>query len=471
LLFFTSIYFDIIVSLSRSIQKDDIVIQDDHVVAMGGLQRVDLGFRGIRLELETKTKKQKTSATSAEKTTTRTILDGSIHGRAQPGRMLAIMGPSGAGKSSVLHAVAGRIKERPNVALYGERFINGQLVSGDSMIPSAFVPQEVNFFPYMTVRETLTFRIELKLGSRLSKTARTVMVTDLMEQVNLHDVADTIVGGTKVRGISGGERRRLMIACELISSPAVLFLDEPTTGLDSTAAASLVDTLRALADSGKTIIAVIHQPSQNIFASFDDLLLVAQGKQMYFGKVTSVRKYMAEHGCKAPLGIGTAEHVLDCVSVEPLPSESEEEALERVDRLAQAAMVQPVNLGPMDLDGGSDGKALKFAGHQLLGGPKANIFIQFKLLLKRALRESFRGKAKIILQVVQQVSLGLIYGGIYTIGTNQVRMGRNNAPTTQINFGRLDGTISLTSCCASFGNAHNTYIKRLRFRIVLASYG
>jgi ABC-type multidrug transport system ATPase subunit len=98
------------------------------------------------------------------------------------------------------------------------------------MVPCAFVEQEVSFFPQMTVRETLNFRVELKLGSRISKQSREQLVDDLIAQMRLEKAADTKVGDAKVRGISGGERRRLAIACELISSPSVIFLDEPTSG-------------------------------------------------------------------------------------------------------------------------------------------------------------------------------------------------------------------------------------------------
>lgn len=98
------------------------------------------------------------------------------------------------------------------------------------MVPCAFVEQEVSFFPQMTVRETLNFRVELKLGSRISKQSRDQLVDDLIAQMRLEKAADTKVGDSKVRGISGGERRRLAIACELISSPSVIFLDEPTSG-------------------------------------------------------------------------------------------------------------------------------------------------------------------------------------------------------------------------------------------------
>jgi ABC-type multidrug transport system ATPase subunit len=172
--------------------------------------------------------------------------------------------------------------------------LNGQLVSGDSQLPAAYIEQDSNFFPHMTARETLDFRVELKLGSSLSKGERDKMVNDLLQQLNLSGSADTIVGNSKkIRGLSGGERKRLSIACDLISSPSIIFLDEPTSGLDSFQAQQVVETLRNLADSGKTVIAVIHQPSQQCFAMFDDLLLMSEGKQMYAliwkGWVTKLR--------------------------------------------------------------------------------------------------------------------------------------------------------------------------------------
>jgi ABC-type multidrug transport system ATPase subunit len=281
------------------------------------------------------------------------------------------------------------------------------------MLPCAFVDQEVTFFPHMTVRETLRFRVELKLGSRISEKAREKLVNELIEELRLEKAADTIVGDAKVRGISGGERRRLSIACELISSPSVLFLDEPTSGLDSTAAASLVETLRGLADKGKTVVAVIHQPSQHVFAAFDDLLLVSEGKQVYFGPTASVRQYMDKYASKAPLEMGTAEHILDCITQAAMFDETESEANDRFEKLRNLA-------NSIDLDIGVTSSEIKKYSGTMSGGPKANIFVQLKLLLRRAIRENFRSKAKIIIQTVQQVTLGLIYGGIYSIGSNQV---------------------------------------------------
>eukprot|EP00536_Pseudo-nitzschia_multiseries_P013477 jgi/Psemu1/320462/estExt_fgenesh1_pm.C_5760006 len=368
------------------------------------MKRMDLGFSGFRMELKPKKKSQRS----------RLILNGSIRGRARPGRMLAIMGPSGAGKSSVMHALAGKVKASPKIRLEGSRFINGGSITGESQVPAAFVKQEFNFFPQMTVRETLAFRVELKLGSLISKKAQAERVEELLEDMNLEKAADTIVGDAKIRGISGGERRRLAIACELVSNPSILFLDEPTSGLDSTAATSVVAVLKKLADSGQTIVAVIHQPSQHVFSAFDDLLLVSDGKQMYFGETSKVRDYMNKHVTKAPDGMGTAEHILDCISMSAMPGENIENASARIDNLAALAAKQNFDIGE---NSSSDSVVKTYKGNSKVG--RANIFVQFKLLLRRSLRENFRSKASLIIKLVQQISLGVIYGTIYSLGDDQ----------------------------------------------------
>ena len=133
------------------------------------------------------------------------------------------------GKTTLLHAIAGKVKEDKKISLYGKRYINNLQFSGDSQLPSAFIEQEVKFFPHMTVKETLDFQVELKMGSVLkTQEARDKRVSELMDQLGLNKSANTIVGNAKVRGLSGGERKRLSIACEMISSPALIFLDEPT---------------------------------------------------------------------------------------------------------------------------------------------------------------------------------------------------------------------------------------------------
>ena len=198
--------------------------------------------------------------------------------------------------------------------------------------------------------------------------------------------------------------------------------DEPTTGLDSTAATSIIDTLRNLATNyNKTIVAVIHQPTQTVFSSFDQLLLISNGKQLYYGKTTNVRNYMMKYDNEPESDIGTAEYVLDCISNEPRTiNETDEDAMARIDHLATIAKIHnQVDLGFDNTEGEENNKKvlLRFHGNE---GQRANLLVQFKLLFKRSIGEVFRGKAKLILSTVQQVMLAVIYGGIYTIGTNQV---------------------------------------------------
>lgn len=190
---------------------------------------------------------------------------------------------------------------------------------------------------------------------------------------------------------------------------------EPTSGLDSTAAALLIENLRTLADQGKTVLAVIHQPSQHVFSKFDDLLLVADGKLMYYGDLHKVRDYMADMGFPAPSEMGTAEHALDCISRHPIEDETEEDATARVGKLAEAAREMTIDFGKPKK--GSDGAYDKAMSARRT--PKAGILRQFVLLLKRSLKEVSRGKTAIFVKTVQQVTLGIIYGGIYKLGKDQ----------------------------------------------------
>eukprot|EP00591_Stephanopyxis_turris_P004942 CAMPEP_0195512664 /NCGR_PEP_ID=MMETSP0794_2-20130614/4548_1 /TAXON_ID=515487 /ORGANISM="Stephanopyxis turris, Strain CCMP 815" /LENGTH=700 /DNA_ID=CAMNT_0040640507 /DNA_START=237 /DNA_END=2339 /DNA_ORIENTATION=+ len=381
------------------------------------LNQCEVAFDSIRMTLNPQKKNQPE----------RVILNGSIRAVAKPGRMLAIMGPSGSGKTSTMSAIAGRIKKNKRLKLSGMRYVNGVAVSGDAEVPSAFIEQEVNFFPHLTVRETLDFRVELKLGKLVSKSERDAMVEELMDMLSLTKSANTIVGDSKIRGVSGGERKRLSIACEMIDSPPVIFLDEPTSGLDSYQATQVVQTLKKLADSGKTIIASIHQPSQRAFSMFDDLLLVSEGRQMYFGEVNNVRSYFDAVGYPCPKEEGTAEHILDVVSstngYDGNNGGSFKTLHERLDFLAEKAAEQSeaLDLGviPDTSDSKKVQKLMSRFNTRHHGAPSTNAFCQFKRLLSRSLKEAFRGKGVILVKLIQQISLGVIYGGIYSLGNNQ----------------------------------------------------
>jgi ABC-type multidrug transport system ATPase subunit len=141
------------------------------------------------------------------------------------------MGPSGSGKSSLLNALASCTPVTKGMTLSGELLING-VPPKESVVRVGYVQQTDLFYSQMTVKEVLDMEAALRLP-RLSKKERDDAVADTLQKLDLVDVAHIIVGDRKVRGISGGERKRLAIACELMSKPSLVFLDEPTTGLDA----------------------------------------------------------------------------------------------------------------------------------------------------------------------------------------------------------------------------------------------
>jgi len=372
--------------------------------------KVELSFEDIQVVLQQKKKKG-----------SRVLLDGSIRGTAHPGKLVAIVGPSGCGKTTLLEALAGQLPYSKNLKVYGKRYINGNDVAG--ILPQmAYIPQESNFFPYMTVRETLEFRANL---ISIKKKRKEEILQRVMDQMNLSHLAETIVGdgGKKVRGLSGGERKRLMIAIKMVCDnnndiPSILLLDEPTSGLDSYQAKQVVATLRKMADeSHKTIIAVIHQPSQQAFAQFDDVLVLSEGgKQIYFGPTKDVRKYLQQQSLSSSVDYketGTAEYILDCVSKVNANGGLEEiESIQRIHELALKAKAQKIALKSSS-DNGARKKRTRRRNKK-----KANWFRQFTLLFQRALRETLRGKTAILIKVAQQIVLGVIYGGIYKLDTN-----------------------------------------------------
>lgn len=103
----------------------------------------------------------------------------------------------------------------------------------------------------------------------------------LLSDLGLQECSNTIVGNSLIRGISGGERKRTSIGVELLTNPSLIFMDEPTTGLDSATSYNVLQIMKSLAKNGRTVISTIHQPSSEIFEMFDKLLLLVQGELIY----------------------------------------------------------------------------------------------------------------------------------------------------------------------------------------------
>ncbi|XP_031259587.1 ABC transporter G family member 15-like [Pistacia vera] len=241
---------------------------------------------------------------------TKSLLQG-LYGYAEPGRIMAIMGPSGSGKSTLLDSLAGRLAR--NVIMTGNVLFNGKkrrLESGDC----AYVTQEDVLLGTLTVKETLTYSAYLRLPSNMSKEEISNYVDGTIMELGLQDCADRAIGNWHLRGISGGEKKRLSIALEILTRPVLLFLDEPTSGLDSASAFFVIQTLRNIARDGRTVISSIHQPSSEVFALFDDLFLLSSGETVYFGEAKSAVEFFAEAGFPCPSRRNPSDHFLRCIN-------------------------------------------------------------------------------------------------------------------------------------------------------------
>ncbi|KAJ6852276.1 ABC transporter G family member 22 [Iris pallida] len=241
--------------------------------------------------------------TSAEKD----ILHG-ITGSASPGEVLALMGPSGSGKTTLLSLLGGRTH---GGILQGSVTYNNEPYTKTLKSRIGFVTQDDVLFAHLTVRETLTYAALLRLPKTKTKQQKEQRAMDVIYELGLERCQDTMVGGSYVRGVSGGERKRVCIGNEIIINPSLLFLDEPTSGLDSTTALRIVQVLHDIAETGKTVITTIHQPSSRLFHKFDKLVLLGKGSLLYFGKASEAMTYFSSIGCSPLIAMNPAEFLLD----------------------------------------------------------------------------------------------------------------------------------------------------------------
>lgn len=151
----------------------------------------------------------------------------------------------------------------------------------------AYVTQEDLLLGTLTVRETISYSAHLRFPPTMTKEEVNSIIDGTIIEMGLQDCADRLIGNWHLRGISGGEKKRVSIALEILTRPRLLFLDEPTSGLDSASAFFVVQTLRNVARDGRTVISSIHQPSSEVFALFDDLFLLSGGETVYFGEAKS----------------------------------------------------------------------------------------------------------------------------------------------------------------------------------------
>ncbi|KAH9642939.1 hypothetical protein HF086_011296 [Spodoptera exigua] len=212
--------------------------------------------------------------------------------------MTFILGPSGAGKTTLLKILAGRKKTGVTGCLYG---------AGRS---SVLVAQDTTLIDTLTAGETLKFAASLKLPN-VSQRERTNAITTVTKQLGIHDVLNTRAGR-----LSGGERKRLIIACELLTDPTIMLLDEPTSGLDAVSSLSVARALHTVARSGRTIACVLHQPSSQLFNIADDVIVLANGRSLYAGAIADIPSALTRAGFMCPQYYNIADYLLEVASNE-----------------------------------------------------------------------------------------------------------------------------------------------------------
>lgn len=239
-----------------------------------------------------------------------------VQGWVKPGMLGALMGASGAGKTTLLDVLAQRKTEG---VIHGSIMVDGRPLPVSFQRSAGYCEQLDVHEPFATVREALEFSALLRQGRHVPREEKLKYVDTIIDLLELEDLADTLIGHIGA-GLSVEQRKRVTIGVELVSKPSILiFLDEPTSGLDGQSAFNTVRFLRKLADAGQAILVTIHQPSAQLFAEFDTLLLLAKGgRTVYFGDIGDnaqlVRDYFARYGAPCPKESNPAEHMIDVVS-------------------------------------------------------------------------------------------------------------------------------------------------------------
>ncbi|KAM9817768.1 broad substrate specificity ATP-binding cassette transporter ABCG2b isoform X2 [Syngnathus typhle] len=330
----------------------------------------------------------------------------------RPG-MNAIMGATGSGKTSLLDVIAGR--KDPAGLRQGTILVNGKVVTSDLRLTSAYVVQDDILMGTLTVRENLRFSANLRLDPRRHSSAdKRARVDAILDELGLNDCADTKIGTEFLRGVSGGERKRCSIGMELITSPALLFLDEPTTGLDSNTANCIIRLLHKLSRQGKTVIFSIHQPRFSIFRCFDHLTLMHKGQVVYAGPAQRTLQYFTDLGYQIESFDNPADFFMDITNGEAKSTLEEMNTSERKNVLAvkylQSQLCQDVL---RELDRISLGVAGEVKGREEAADYATSFLYQMRVLCGRTALNSLRNPqtsyAQLALNIFFAVLVGLIY--------------------------------------------------------------
>ncbi|KAL3278382.1 hypothetical protein HHI36_013710 [Cryptolaemus montrouzieri] len=240
-----------------------------------------------------------------------------VNGIAYPGELLVIMGSSGAGKTTLLNCMT--FRNLKDLEVSGMICLNNEpITQTDLAAQSAYIQQDDLFIGFLTVKEHLIFQSQMRMDSSFTKEQRHERIEEVMKELALKKCEHNMIGVPGiVKGISGGERKRLALASEMLTNPPLLFCDEPTTGLDSFMSLNVVQLLKDIARTGRTVIITLHQPSSELFHIFDKLCLMAEGRTAFLGTTAEAKDFFTELNVPCPRKFNPADHYIQLISVVP----------------------------------------------------------------------------------------------------------------------------------------------------------
>ena len=327
------------------------------------------------------------------------ILKG-LSGFAKPGEVLAVMGTSGSGKTSLLSILSNQIIVQRGAELSGTVEINGESIKKlDYTAFARYVLQQDILMASQTTREALIFAAVLKVGGK--KETIKAAVEQILTDLKLEKVADSLIGDEFIKGLSGGEKKRVSIGVELIAEPSILILDEPTSGLDSVMATVVIHLLKAQADKGKTIITTIHQPSTSIFQSFDRLILMVEGSFIYQGPANVSMDYFKQIGYSCPELMNPPDYYMRIMYIKNRNDLKPEES-EKLEKFIQAYKANEYEI--LSDSRNAEVTALDVSSKAY----KAGFLIEFRELCRRSFVNTLRNPMLLMVKIIQGIVIGVI---------------------------------------------------------------
>ncbi|XP_024152401.1 ATP-binding cassette sub-family G member 8 isoform X1 [Oryzias melastigma] len=366
--------------------------------------------------------------------------------RVRSGQMLAVIGSSGCGKTSLLDIITCRGEGGKMTS--GEVLINGKPNTPQLVKKSiAHVRQDDRLLPHLTVRETLSFVAKLRLPTHFTQGQRDQRVDDVIAELRLRQCAHTRVGNDYVRGVSGGERRRVSIAVQLLWNPGILILDEPTSGLDSFTAHNLVITLSRLARGNRLVLLSVHQPRSDIFQLFDLVVLLSSGSAAYFGAAQDMVSYFTSLGHPCPRYCNPSDFygeagscllvcsltslhcvalcAVDLISIDRRSPETEAECLQRARLLSEQFAEKVRDTEDHMWKSAEASSSQTDSPHQQRKRQEELINIskdrnklpgglhQFKVLIRRQLYNDYRDLVTLLVHGLEALLMSLLVGFLY----------------------------------------------------------